>query len=159
MRAYVCDGTPSRLAQLSEWLTGQVSEGLVQASSLDQQARLTALLSGQRASGTLRLTSGRVYPFSIPQVPTTARVSVFPLSERSRRDGPGCLLLADRGPVARHRARLKRNGKTQETTFASFIPVYDPSLLFLAEIVALFRLAPFFRFSDRFGGEGACVIE
>jgi hypothetical protein len=77
VRAYICDGTPSRLATLAEWFTGQVSEGLVQASSTDQQAQLTAQFTNQNASGTLRLASGRVYLFSIPQVPTTAQVGVF----------------------------------------------------------------------------------
>ena len=77
VRAYVCDGTPNRLAQLSEWFNGQVKSGRMQASSLDQQAQLTARLTGQRATGTLRLASGRVYSFSIPPVPVTAQVGVF----------------------------------------------------------------------------------
>ena len=77
VRAYVCDGTPSRLAMLAEWLTGQVKGGSVLASSQDQHAQFTAQLTDQRASGTLRLASGRVYPFSLPQVPATAQVGVF----------------------------------------------------------------------------------
>lgn len=77
VRAYVCDGTPSRLATLAEWFAGQVKGGKVQASSQDQQVQLTAQFTGQRASGTLRLASGRVYSFGIPQVPATAQVGVF----------------------------------------------------------------------------------
>jgi hypothetical protein len=73
VRAYVCDGTPSRLAQLSEWFDGQVKDSRVRASRPDQQAQLT----GRRASGTLKLASGRVYSFTIPQVPTTAQVGAF----------------------------------------------------------------------------------
>ena len=76
VRAYVCDGTPSRLATLAEWFAGQVSGGRVLASSPDQ-AWLSAQLTGQRAAGTLTLASGRVYQFSIPQVPTTAQVGVL----------------------------------------------------------------------------------
>ena len=49
----------------------------MQASSQDQQVQLTAQFTGQRASGTLRLASGRVYSFGIPQVPATAQVGVF----------------------------------------------------------------------------------
>jgi hypothetical protein len=77
VRAYVCDGTPSRLARLAEWFDGPVKSNKVQESSQDQQVQLSALLTEQRASGTLRLASGRVYPFSLPQVPATARVGVF----------------------------------------------------------------------------------
>lgn len=77
VRAYVCDGTPSRLATLAEWFAGQVRASQVQESSQDQQAQLTAQLTDQRASGTLRLASGRVYSFSILRVPATARVGVF----------------------------------------------------------------------------------
>ena len=77
VRAYVCDGTPSRLAILAEWFTGQVKGSSVQASSQDQQAQLTAQLTDQSASGTLRLASGRVYSFSIPQVPATGQVGIF----------------------------------------------------------------------------------
>ncbi len=54
IRAYVCDGTPNRLATLAEWFAGQVNGGKVQASSQDQQVQLTAQLTGQSASGTLR---------------------------------------------------------------------------------------------------------
>src|SRR5215469_2643116 len=77
VRAYVCDGTPSRLAQLSEWFAGQMKGDHVQESSQDQQAQLTAQLTDERAAGALRLASGRVYPFSLPQVPATAQVGVF----------------------------------------------------------------------------------
>ena len=77
MRAYVCDGTLSRLATLAEWFAGQVKDGNVQASSQDQQVQLTAQLTDQRATGTLRLASGRVYSFSIPRVSTAARVGIF----------------------------------------------------------------------------------
>jgi hypothetical protein len=49
----------------------------VQASSLDQQAQLTAQPTVQSSSGTLTLASGRTYAFSILQVPTTAQVGVF----------------------------------------------------------------------------------
>jgi hypothetical protein len=77
MRAYVCDGTPSYLATLAEWFSGQVKDGKVQFSSQDQQAQLTPQFSSQSANATLRLASGRVYPFSIPQVGATAQVGVF----------------------------------------------------------------------------------
>jgi hypothetical protein len=77
VRAYVCDGTPSRLARLSEWFDGQVKGGKVQASSPDQQAQLTAQFADQSASGTLTLASGRVYPFTIPRVPAAAQVGIF----------------------------------------------------------------------------------
>lgn len=77
VRAYVCDGTPSSLATLAEWFAGQVKGSEVQASSQDQQAQFTAQLTRQSASGTLRLASGRVYAFSIPQVSATAQVGVF----------------------------------------------------------------------------------
>lgn len=43
VRAYVCDGTPSRLATLAEWFVGQVRGGRVQASS---QAQPTAQPTG-----------------------------------------------------------------------------------------------------------------
>lgn len=76
VRAYACDGTPSRLATVAEWLTGQVNNGNVEATSQDQ-ARLFARLGPQSASGRLTEASGRVYAFTIPQVPTTARVGVF----------------------------------------------------------------------------------
>ena len=77
VRAYVRDGTPSRLATLAEWFAGQVKGGSVQASSQDQQAQLSAQINSQSASGTLRLTSGHDYSFSIPQVSITAHVGVF----------------------------------------------------------------------------------
>jgi hypothetical protein len=76
VRAYVCDGTPNRLATLAEWFAGQVLSGRVEASSQDQ-AHLSAQLGQQSASGTLTEASGRVYAFTIPQVSTTARVGVF----------------------------------------------------------------------------------
>jgi hypothetical protein len=75
-RAYVCDGTPSRLARLSEWFAGQVRGGRVQANSPDQ-AQLTVQLTSRSASGALTLPTGRIYPFTIPQVPTTTQVGVF----------------------------------------------------------------------------------
>ena len=76
VRAYACDGMPIRRATVAEWLTGQVSNGNVEASSQDQ-ARLSAQLGPQSASGTLAEAAGRVYAFTIPLVATTARVGVF----------------------------------------------------------------------------------
>jgi hypothetical protein len=91
VRAYVCDGAPSRLAQLSEWFSGQV-----QASSQDQQAQLTAQFTNQSATGTLKLASGRLYPFSIPRVSTTAQVGIFEGTAliAGQRDHAGWLRLA-----------------------------------------------------------------
>jgi hypothetical protein len=75
-RAYACDGTPSRLATLAEWFAGQVRGSRVQESLLDQ-ARLTVQLTSQSANGTLTRPTGRVYPYTIPRVPTTTQVGVF----------------------------------------------------------------------------------
>lgn len=75
-RAYVCDGTPSRFATLSEWFAGQVRSGTL-AESLQDQAHLTAEIRQQSASGTLTLASGRAFTFMIPLVANTHQVGIF----------------------------------------------------------------------------------
>jgi hypothetical protein len=96
VRAYVCDGTPSRLATLVDWFAGQVSGGRVQASSPDH-ARLTAQLTNQSASGILTLAGGRTYTFSVPQVSATTQIGVFEGTDLigGQRYHAGWLLLPD----------------------------------------------------------------
>ena len=124
VRAYVCDGTPSRLAQLAEWFDGQVKGGRVQESLPDQQAQLTAQFTGQRASGTLRLASGRVYPFSISQVPATAQVGVFEGTAliAGQRYHAGWLLLPD--GEQRGAATYFPQGPTRGNIVIGLLPAY-----------------------------------
>jgi hypothetical protein len=75
-RAYVCDGTPTRLATLVDWFTGQWQRGTLAATGPDGLA-LQVQGIAQSASGRLTLTSGRVYAFSLPKVAATAEVGVF----------------------------------------------------------------------------------
>jgi hypothetical protein len=76
VRAYACDGTPTRLATLADWFTGQVQRGTLAATSQDG-VQLQVQVTAQEALGTLTLADGRTLPFTAPVVADTSRAGVY----------------------------------------------------------------------------------
>ena len=75
-RAYVCDGKPGQHLSLSDWFSGQVSNGALGAKSLSGD-QLNAQFGTQNATGTLTLANGKVLKFTLPVVTDTAQAGIF----------------------------------------------------------------------------------
>jgi hypothetical protein len=76
VRAYVCDGTPTRLATLDDWFTGQVQNGTLAASS-QSGVHLRVQVTRAEALGTVTLAYGRGLAFTAPFVSDTSQAGVY----------------------------------------------------------------------------------
>jgi len=75
-RAYVCDGTPTRLGTLGDWFRGQVHNGTLDATN-QGGVHLHAQITVQEARGTLTLADGHTLPFTAPFVSDISQAGVY----------------------------------------------------------------------------------